>query len=351
MAKFKDKRFFILNDPLAPRLCPELAKEIGLNESILFLQLEFWIATSGIEKGDHKWVRRSVRELHETFCFWSIATINRIIISLLDQHLILVDDFNSRPSDNTRWFAIHLENAAKLSSIRIADPPKVLTQNETVPITHFETGAITQNETPPLTQNETPCIAQLETHPSQDETGASQNDQAHIRNNKNLKESNKRKRDTHESVCAGCEAGEHFSQFSVNDCLAYARSQDASTNPEGLAIKLHRTGEADVMIEDWLDRESAPVTVSRRAEYDQELTQQFLTAIKPKLNESVFDRWFRACRVRRETRQAVFLVPDQTAAQWIATNYYEEIEEAFAEIGLSEDKPFPYEFDAVGEVA
>jgi hypothetical protein len=42
----RQERVFVLNDPNAPRLSPALAIEIGLNESILFLQLEFWIAIS-----------------------------------------------------------------------------------------------------------------------------------------------------------------------------------------------------------------------------------------------------------------------------------------------------------------
>ena len=42
--KTKHERIFTLNDPHALRICGSLAQEIGLNESIVLLQLEFLIS-------------------------------------------------------------------------------------------------------------------------------------------------------------------------------------------------------------------------------------------------------------------------------------------------------------------
>src|SRR5262245_43643977 len=109
--RFKDKRLFVLNDPRAPRLCPALAMEIGLNESILFLQMEFWTAVGGEERAGKTWIRKSVREIHSEFPFWSPATVERIIQCLVRRGLIIAENFNENPRDKSRWLALNLEAA------------------------------------------------------------------------------------------------------------------------------------------------------------------------------------------------------------------------------------------------
>lgn len=86
--KFDANRTFIINDPSAPRLVPALAKEIGLNESILFLQIEYWIAISNNLRDGRKWTYQSTSDLRKTFPFWSDATIKRIVKSLKERNLI-----------------------------------------------------------------------------------------------------------------------------------------------------------------------------------------------------------------------------------------------------------------------
>jgi hypothetical protein len=159
--------------------------------------------------------------------------------------------------------------------------------------------------------------------------------------------------DTHKEkgVCAGCDNGEHFSQYPMSVCLDYARSQNDSTNPKGLATAMHKTGLQDLMIEEWLAEKNSKPTVPRSLEFDEELTNRFLTAAREKLNKSVFEQWFTGMRVKRETNRIVFLVFSEKAARVIASNYYDIIEEALTEIGLGEGNPVPYEFDPVGEVA
>ena len=71
----------IPNGKPAPRLCPELAKEIGLNESILLLQLDYLISISTTPmKKERYWTFQSIRKLaEEYFPFWGKSTINRAI--------------------------------------------------------------------------------------------------------------------------------------------------------------------------------------------------------------------------------------------------------------------------------
>jgi len=119
MSKFNENRIFVLNEPSAPRLNPALAVEIGLNESLLFLQLEFLIAISGKEIDGRRWVYESTTDLQVYFPFWGRMTINRAIKSLEQKGLIVIGNYNLAKYDRTRWFAINMEQAARLSSITV----------------------------------------------------------------------------------------------------------------------------------------------------------------------------------------------------------------------------------------
>lgn len=124
--KFERNRVFVLNDPFAPRLNPALAKEIGLNESIIFLQLEFLIAISENNRDGDWWTFQSEEDLKNQFPFWCKSTINRTIHSLQNQGLIVVDNFNTKKYDRTRWFSINFAAASQLQSLTVrADSPRI----------------------------------------------------------------------------------------------------------------------------------------------------------------------------------------------------------------------------------
>lgn len=122
----KYRRLFILNDDYSLRICPQLAKEIGLNESIIFLQLEYLIAISGHEKDGRSWTYQSTRKMqNDYFPWWSIDTINRAIHKLEERKLIVIGNYNQRTYDKTRWFAINFDEADKLVAVSVdwyADP-------------------------------------------------------------------------------------------------------------------------------------------------------------------------------------------------------------------------------------
>lgn len=150
----KHPRIFTLNSPYSLRIDGELAKEIGLNESIVLLQLEFLISLPPYKVRDgRRWTYQSVRELKaEYFPWWSVATINRTIKSLEDKGYITVGNYNAQKYDKTRWFALNLEAIDKLESVAVVRSETGLFQNET---------RSTQNET---------RSTQDETRSAQDET-------------------------------------------------------------------------------------------------------------------------------------------------------------------------------------
>lgn len=101
------------------RLMPELAAEIGLNESILLLQIDFWISgVDHFEEGKY-WTYQSVREIKKTFPYWGVATINRTIKSLEKKGLVHVGRFNKHAYDKTRWFALNVDTIGNLKSIAV----------------------------------------------------------------------------------------------------------------------------------------------------------------------------------------------------------------------------------------
>lgn len=165
MSRFEENRLFVLNDSHAPRLSPALAQEIGLNESILFLQLEFLIAVHGSVVSGRRWVRMSVRDLEREFPFWSYSTINRAVQSLEAGRLITVENFNRRNYDKTRWFSINLDVVAGLKSIAVKatrEVRPVAAADEPLPVK--QGGVETRS-----TQNETGSV-QGETRSTQIET-------------------------------------------------------------------------------------------------------------------------------------------------------------------------------------
>jgi len=177
--RFAENRIFILNDPETPRICPDLAREIGFEESVTLLQLEFLIAIRGqwlecdterVKSCDHpdgpgpghfhKWIPLSVREathpLTGKFRWMSKSSCDRYFNKLIGQGLILEADYNVRQGDTTRWLAINFEGCSKLKSIELR-PSQVGTG-----------------------------VSQPDTDPSQVGTGVSQVGTPHIRNNREL---------------------------------------------------------------------------------------------------------------------------------------------------------------------
>jgi hypothetical protein len=112
-------RFFIPNNPLAPRISPEVAKEIGLNESLILLQLEYWMSTEGEERDGYLWTRKTVREIQDTFVFWGVATVSRTLGSLSRAGYIVLGDFDEGPGKGGSWIRFNLEKIAALESVRL----------------------------------------------------------------------------------------------------------------------------------------------------------------------------------------------------------------------------------------
>lgn len=142
-------------NPTVTRIIPELAVEIGLNESIVLLQIAFWIETSNTEPidGDY-WTFQSLRDMkRKAFDYWGVETIRRAADKLVRLGLLKTGNHNKRKGDNTTWYALNIEGISTLKSIGLriveAATPKIVPKK---PVSKRDT--LSQSETP-KSQNET----------------------------------------------------------------------------------------------------------------------------------------------------------------------------------------------------
>lgn len=133
-------------NPTVTRIIPELAKEIGLNESIVLLQISYWIGISKNVRDGVYWTYHSLREMQkDAFPYWSIETIRRTIKSLVDSGYIVIGNYNRRKGDNTQWFALEPDKLSSLKSVIVVAVSEGGVSKR---------DRVSQDETPPQ-QNET----------------------------------------------------------------------------------------------------------------------------------------------------------------------------------------------------
>lgn len=119
------KRYYLYapaSDPIIIRVIPPLAEAIGLNESLLLLQLDFWIKNTNNYRDGKFWTYQSLRDIqNKAFGFWSLMTIKRTIDSLSKQQLIFTANYNQYSYDKTRWFALNPDTLRQLPYIQVTE--------------------------------------------------------------------------------------------------------------------------------------------------------------------------------------------------------------------------------------
>jgi hypothetical protein len=98
----------------------ELARLIGLNESIVLQQVDYLIeinkeAGENLKKGRF-WIYNSMESWQqENFPFWSIDTVKRIFTKLINLGFLITDCFNKQSFDKTKWYTIDYEKLESLN--------------------------------------------------------------------------------------------------------------------------------------------------------------------------------------------------------------------------------------------
>ena len=109
-------RLLFNENPLV--ILPELATKVGLNESIVLQQINYWLnenekARRNFKDG-HYWCYNSYKEWQTNFPFWSESTIKRTISKLENCGLIITGNYNKLKIDRTKWYRLNDELLSKV---------------------------------------------------------------------------------------------------------------------------------------------------------------------------------------------------------------------------------------------
>jgi len=108
----KDSKLLFDEYPIV--ISRELAKIIGLNESIVLQQIHYWIELNRKTKSNFRdgryWTYNSIKKWHENdFSFWGLNTVKRTFASLESKGLLIVGNYNKAGYDRTKWYSIDYE--------------------------------------------------------------------------------------------------------------------------------------------------------------------------------------------------------------------------------------------------
>ncbi|WP_053367810.1 conserved phage C-terminal domain-containing protein [Bacillus sp. FJAT-27245] len=93
---------------------PTLAVKIGLNESIVLVQLNYWLEKKLNMIDGRSWVYNTYSDWQKQFPFWSEGTIKRVFKSLEDFGYVISGNFNRTKMDQTKWYTIDYEKLKEL---------------------------------------------------------------------------------------------------------------------------------------------------------------------------------------------------------------------------------------------
>lgn len=96
---------------------PSLAKAIGLNEAIMLQQVHYWLKHAKTKHDGKVWFYKTFEEWQEQdFSFWSVRTIKRIAMSLVEMDLLLVKKLAINSFNRVNHYTV---NYQKLTEIQL----------------------------------------------------------------------------------------------------------------------------------------------------------------------------------------------------------------------------------------
>lgn len=142
----------------------DIAKILGLNETIVLQQINYWLEVNKKKNHNFKdgkyWTYNTIEEWREEFPFWSKETVKRIFKKLRDMKLLIIGNYNNMKMDRTLWYSINYVELDKLLNSAGYNPPNASEQNEpmeeakmTSPIPEISTKNSTKNINKSISQS------------------------------------------------------------------------------------------------------------------------------------------------------------------------------------------------------
>jgi hypothetical protein len=107
----KSSKLLINEPPL--QVLPTLASLLGLNESIVLQQIQYWLYLAettekiGIYRNGRWWIFNNLDKWHKSnFPFWSTRTIQRILDNLREKRVVIVGRLSINNLDQTLYYTI-----------------------------------------------------------------------------------------------------------------------------------------------------------------------------------------------------------------------------------------------------
>lgn len=96
---------------------PSLALMLGLNESIILQQVDYWLEKSLHIIEERSWIYNSYEDWQIQFPFMSVSTIKRAILRLEEKGILISANFNRKAGDKTKWYSINYELLNNLKGV------------------------------------------------------------------------------------------------------------------------------------------------------------------------------------------------------------------------------------------
>jgi len=97
-----------MKDVIKMQFSPKIAKEIGVEEAIMYANIEYWCTRNKANNkhyyDDMYWTYNSMKAFIELFTFWSEKQIRRILNKLEKKGYIKTGNYNNVKYDRTKWY-------------------------------------------------------------------------------------------------------------------------------------------------------------------------------------------------------------------------------------------------------
>lgn len=113
----------------------EVALAIGINESIVVQQIQYWLSRNEKANINYKegryWTFNSIKEWHEkVFYFWSESKVRRIFASLEKMGILITNNFNKMGYDRTKWYSIDYEKLNEIVNEKLMGYKNEIIEND-----------------------------------------------------------------------------------------------------------------------------------------------------------------------------------------------------------------------------